>query len=202
MHELIRQYAAEQLGHTPASVALYARHAAYYCDFLVQHVPDLAGTRPLEAAQVISSEDENLHAAWHYAVHTRHASVLEQATDSLGAYYEWQSYRSEGEAAFRAAHAWGEREAVPEHLRLRARLAAWLAVFCSSVDPLSEALGLFARSLELLNAAAALGEDVRASAPSPSGALARCGRTTDSARRWPSSRRVSACTGRSGARGR
>lgn len=112
--------------------------------------------------RAISSEDENLHAAWSYALHAGLTALLELTTDSLGNYYEWQGYLSEGEAAFRAAQAWAVRDDGPEHLRLLARLTAWYAVFCTFAADPDEAPDLFTYSLELLGTAAVQSEDVRA----------------------------------------
>jgi predicted ATPase/DNA-binding CsgD family transcriptional regulator len=100
MHELLRQYAAEQLVLSPADVAqVYDLHCAYYADFLYRRADNVIGSRQREAMAEISAELENIRAAWEWAVQQADITQLQKAAF---AYYQFCDARSrfrEGAAA-------------------------------------------------------------------------------------------------------
>src|SRR6185295_3895978 len=66
VHELLRQYAEEQLRVTPAEFAqVHDQHCRYYAALLAQHGPQLQGAGPeIETAlAALSLERENVRAA-------------------------------------------------------------------------------------------------------------------------------------------
>ncbi len=86
LHELVRQFAAEQLAHTPTTEAtVQERHAAYYialaqaqerallCDFIAQ--------------ETLQGELDNLRAAWQWSVAQGNLALLAQGADSFFTLY-------------------------------------------------------------------------------------------------------------------
>ena len=66
-HELLRQYAQEELRSTPqASQSAQEAHAAYYANFMEVRWQQLKGERQLPALAEIEAELENVRAAWNY----------------------------------------------------------------------------------------------------------------------------------------
>ena len=66
-HELLRQYAQEELRETPkANKSAAGAHAAYYADFMEERWQQLKGERQLPALAEIEADLENVRAAWKY----------------------------------------------------------------------------------------------------------------------------------------
>lgn len=74
VHELLRQYAQEQLRETPeASHFAQEAHAAFYAEFMQQKWKDLKGRRQMLALAEIEADIENVRAAWRYYLKRRDA---------------------------------------------------------------------------------------------------------------------------------
>jgi predicted ATPase/pimeloyl-ACP methyl ester carboxylesterase len=99
LHELIRQFAAEQLQPGDQEAA-QERHSAYYTTLLEQRIADLKGGRQKEALDEIAADIDNVRAAWGCAVARRGASALERAAQALWLFCEYRGALSEGEEAF------------------------------------------------------------------------------------------------------
>jgi predicted ATPase/DNA-binding CsgD family transcriptional regulator len=104
IHELLRQYAAEQLAaDTAALAATRQRHATYFAGFLAQHESRLKGAGQHEALQAIDAELDNVRAAWRKAAGQQDRALVEQALGSLFLYYQMRSRPQEGLDAFHLA---------------------------------------------------------------------------------------------------
>ncbi len=103
VHELLRQFALDQL--TPATPlqALQARHAAYYCAFLQQRTAHLRGGGQLVALREIDHELENIRLAWEWALSTNALELIGQASEGLFLFYDIRSRFQEGETRFQQA---------------------------------------------------------------------------------------------------
>ncbi|HRV92789.1 MAG TPA: tetratricopeptide repeat protein [Anaerolineae bacterium] len=112
VHELLRQYAAEQLVLSPDDVArVYDRHCDYYCDLLSQQRANFDGSGQLQAMTLLKPELENIRAAWQWAVELAQVDQLHQAAYSLDLFYQFQSRYLEGANAI--AKAIDRLEALP-----------------------------------------------------------------------------------------
>ena len=81
IHELLRQYAAEQLAQQPQDVTgVYDLHSDYYADFLQQQEQDLFSPIQQQVIQDIALEWENIRAAWQWAVNQINVSNMQRAT--------------------------------------------------------------------------------------------------------------------------
>lgn len=89
LHELVRQYGLEQLGHDPdEAAAVQHRFAEYYADFLQKRRLEL-GDRQVVAA--LDEEVENVRAAWQWVVREEKRPLLVPFLAAL-----WEYYRRKG----------------------------------------------------------------------------------------------------------
>jgi tetratricopeptide (TPR) repeat protein len=104
LHELVRQYAAEQLDRSPDAVnAVRDRHADHYCDALARWAVDLRSERLPAALAEMDAEIENARAAWDWAAERGLVVHLDRAMEGLGQFYEIRCRYQGGIAAFRKA---------------------------------------------------------------------------------------------------
>jgi len=104
IHELLRQYAAEQLEKSASDVQqTQADHANYYIQFLHQRRQDVAGGRQREALLEIKEELDNIRVAWLWAVVTVDADALQKGSEPLGLYYMYLGGYLEGLTLFSQA---------------------------------------------------------------------------------------------------
>ncbi len=112
MHELLRQYAAEQLGQDPRDQQqVRDAHAAYFAVFLEQRDKDLKDGRQREAVDEIAAQIDNIRAAWNWAIEKGKASEIRRSAFSLFRYYHARFQPREGEEAFTRAVAALSRDA-------------------------------------------------------------------------------------------
>src|SRR5262249_23745854 len=103
-HELLRQYAEEQLREPPQMKAeIDERHCAYYAEYLYERLPALIGKGQLEAIRAIEDELENIRAAWQYAVETENREAIGKAVQALALFYECRSRDLEAVKLFEEA---------------------------------------------------------------------------------------------------
>ncbi|MCL4862442.1 MAG: GNAT family N-acetyltransferase, partial [Caldilineaceae bacterium] len=114
MHELLRQFAAEQLAADPAEQsATRGRHAAYFLAYLTQREPLLMGKEQSHALAEIGAEIANILAGWQQAVAHLDLAALEPAVDALYRYY-WIHGRAQ-EGVELLAQAVARLSAIDEH---------------------------------------------------------------------------------------
>jgi predicted ATPase/transcriptional regulator with XRE-family HTH domain len=163
LHELLRQYAAEQLGAAPGEQERTRdQHAAYYSALAQQQGAELSGPGQQTALATLDAERENVRAAWAWAAQRGRIDLLAQAMDGLGYFYEWRGALDDGERAYQSAAA--QLEAQPaddEDVRVLAMLRAWQSNFSRLLGDITEAEQLLRQSLALLDRAPA-GLDTRA----------------------------------------
>jgi predicted ATPase/DNA-binding SARP family transcriptional activator len=83
-HDLLQRYAEEKLTAVPAeNESLHDRHCRYYAEFMVLHKPQLKGEDPQAALTTLSTERENVRAAWNWAVEHRKAAELNMFMECL-----------------------------------------------------------------------------------------------------------------------
>ncbi|MBK8025333.1 MAG: hypothetical protein IPK19_29075 [Chloroflexi bacterium] len=88
MHELLAQYAWEQLKKSPEDVqATRRRHARFFARFLEDQLADLMGDRPRSAQAAINVEVENVRAAWRTMAELHMAQEIRQSASSMWFYF-------------------------------------------------------------------------------------------------------------------
>jgi predicted ATPase/DNA-binding CsgD family transcriptional regulator len=103
VHEILRQYAAEELERAGETTATAQRHMAYYATLLEERAADLRGPRQIAALAAIGAEIEQIRAAWRWAVAHADDDAIGRAADSLFHFYDMRSWFQEGAEAFGGA---------------------------------------------------------------------------------------------------
>lgn len=99
--DLIRQYAEEKLAEVGTeAAAVRARHSAWYGDFVSQREKELAGEQQLQAIAALSSEIDNIDAAWRYAIHCRDQTAIAQPLRSLWFFFTLRGTHQAAAALF------------------------------------------------------------------------------------------------------
>ena len=135
IHELLRQYAGENLAQDPeAEITAQKAHCAYYCTALQEWKKALKSPRQPTAEAEITADYQNIRAAWDLAVEQANLHHLRTAVDGLGEYYIVSDRVFTARAVFekaagrlQAVH--GLSPATAEAALLLARLLAWRAGF-------------------------------------------------------------------------
>lgn len=114
IHELLREFAAEQLDAAPEErAAVAAGHSSYFLQFVAERERRLARNEPREAAEELQSEIDNVRQAWAWAAAHARTGELERSAYGLWLFYSLTGLLSEGEQAFSLA-ATGIRATVPQ----------------------------------------------------------------------------------------
>jgi len=96
IHELLRQYALEMLeaglrrGENPR-----LSYSTYYLHFAAQREADLRGPRQAQALAEMSAEQENLRAAWGWALETQQVGLLADSLEALVSFYDLRGHYRE-----------------------------------------------------------------------------------------------------------
>ncbi|MFQ5436211.1 MAG: hypothetical protein ACE5FD_15190, partial [Anaerolineae bacterium] len=96
LHELLRQYAAEQLDVSGRTTDIANRHSAHYLDGIIELAADLNGETPQVAAQQIAKELDNIRQAWQTAVNQGAVNRLLPALNTLSDFYQIRGLYREG----------------------------------------------------------------------------------------------------------
>jgi predicted ATPase len=156
LHELLRQYAAEQLAGDPSyEWAARDQHATYYLTALATRERDLTGARQIEPLDEIERDSENVRAAWEWAVVRTQHQLLMPAAGCLSLFYEWQGRIEDGVAAFRLATDSADRTANLMAPRSHAVLQAYQARFTYLLGDRAAAMALLQQSQAALDSAGA-----------------------------------------------
>jgi predicted ATPase/predicted Ser/Thr protein kinase len=88
IHELLRQYGAQQLAGVPGELeAARNQHSAYFADYLHQRESALSGKGQRQALTDIANEIENVHAAWDWATAQGRVEDVQRSLESLCEYH-------------------------------------------------------------------------------------------------------------------
>jgi len=83
IHELLRQYAEEQLKASGTAVATHQAHMTYYTDLMAQCERRIKSHEQLEALNQIASDFENIRVAWQWAVDQADFDAIDQSLEAL-----------------------------------------------------------------------------------------------------------------------
>ncbi len=136
IHELLRQYGAEQLEKASQTNNIRSAHAAYYAAFAAECDAAMKGKRQLESLREMDADFDNIRAAWAWALENRQHDAIDQMVESLYTYCTLRNHRLERQQLFRAAAETLKNQSVP---MLWARAAARIQDYTdSSVRPMVE----------------------------------------------------------------
>jgi len=131
VHELLRQYAEENLEKTPqANLSAHEAHAAYYAEFMQQRWEKIKGRGQMRALAEIESDMENVRAAWRYYLDPINTPQLWKLIYGLWHFHWMRSWYHAGTELFEeAVRALGEVN--EEEMALKALAVAFQAFFMS-----------------------------------------------------------------------
>lgn len=101
MHDLVRQFAEEQLALDAVAHATHTAHAAYFIALLTTWQPDDATEQRFRTA--VAYDWANVQAAWSWAVETGQVALLQQGVAGLAEYCEIAGLYLAADRAFGAA---------------------------------------------------------------------------------------------------
>lgn len=100
LHEVLRQFGAEQLGDAGE---VRARHMRYFADLAARHREAVSRSEP-EITAAVEADLGNLRAAWREAVDSADAGVLDPLLDVLGTLEELRGRLAEGHEQLEQAY--------------------------------------------------------------------------------------------------
>lgn len=100
IHELLRQYAAEQLTASGSQASVRAAHSAYYLEALPARESDLIGVNHVATMNDIGADLENVRAALTWAADSRDYGRLAAAVHSLWLYFFYGGMYVDGARLF------------------------------------------------------------------------------------------------------
>lgn len=103
LHELVRQFAAEQLQAMNLADETGAAHSRYYAALLAQQTGALISDQTQLILQQWDTELDNIRAAWQWAVQRCEATVICQMAEPLNLYYDYRTLLQEGRQRFQQA---------------------------------------------------------------------------------------------------
>ena len=142
MHDLVRQFAAEQLAQTPEMQnAIFAQHAIYYMELLQSQ--EAALSNQVDVLPKLQNDLDNIRAAWRWSTDQSKLALLEKGAGSLQEFYRLSGIHAEALQLLEAALATvrqasalspttnGSEEIIEEAStqRLLARLLCYIAQF-------------------------------------------------------------------------
>jgi predicted ATPase/DNA-binding SARP family transcriptional activator len=150
IHELLRQYALEQLEQTGGAPAARAAQSAYYLRLLCQAQEGGAVREGQQPARVpLAREIDNIRAAWRYAVDQGDRASIGGSLRCLYRFYWTSSRFREGEELFAAAVRRLRADGETPDERLLAQLQLRQASFLIALGRHEQARPLLDASLEL-----------------------------------------------------
>ncbi|HMQ32854.1 MAG TPA: BTAD domain-containing putative transcriptional regulator, partial [Chloroflexaceae bacterium] len=96
MHELLRQFAADELARLEPDGATADRHAAHYLALLAGQEAPMRGPQPREAATIVEAQGDNIRQAWYHAVARGLWGPLATAAHALALYYRLSGVLARG----------------------------------------------------------------------------------------------------------
>ncbi|MFC1960548.1 LuxR C-terminal-related transcriptional regulator, partial [Chloroflexota bacterium] len=103
VHELLRQYAEEQLIAAGELDATADAHMRYYAAFMQARTPDIKGRRQLEGLNEIEADFDNMRSVWQRAVIQADYTALDDMMEGLALFCDMRVRYQDGEDLFRQA---------------------------------------------------------------------------------------------------
>lgn len=161
IHELLRQYAAEQLAHSAADTAdARAQHSLYYADFMHERAEHLMGEQQAAILDELNRELDNIRSAWVWAVAHNDAANLAKAAYTFYHFHNLQGRFREVVTALESAIA--QFDAAPTTTGQQATTLALLNVLLGFCYP---RLGYFAQSRRVLERSRTLFQQLKVEPP-------------------------------------
>ena len=151
IHELLRQYAEEQLAHSPDEErSAHEDHAKYFADFMKAHEISLHDHRGKTALLEVEADFNNIRIAWNYWTNKQDAHRLLEFSSALWQFFELRgSYIPAIQFFSDAVQKLAGNE--PDVLWTRAELRARQAWFTALIGLPDEGLRMAQESIQMLS---------------------------------------------------
>jgi len=150
MHELLRQYAEEQLKRSAEEErAAHEAHAKYFADFMKARWTDLRGGTQRAALLEIEADMDNIRIAWNYWLDKQDSSRLPEFIDPLWLYFEVRTSLIPAIQLFDTA-AQKLTSNAPDIVCLRAQFLARRAWFTGQIGLPEEGLRMAEENINIL----------------------------------------------------
>lgn len=120
IHELVRQFAEQQLAVAGVRPAMQRAHGVYYLNLLHEWAAKMGGAEQLQAIAELEADFENMRAAWLWAVQAQRYEVIDHSLDGLFCWFFWlrRSRQQEGLALLQIAYqAWAPSQMAADGAR-------------------------------------------------------------------------------------
>ncbi len=155
-HEILRQFSAEKLAHSPQiEQQARSRHSDYFSAFLETQTEALEQAQAAQAIKLVTAETDNIRLAWNWAVGQVNLGNLSRSLDALAAYFLAHGPFQEGESLLSFA---AQRLQANDDLAqvnptavqtLLPRLLAWQSRLLNGLDRHEQALTTAQQTIEL-----------------------------------------------------
>jgi predicted ATPase/DNA-binding CsgD family transcriptional regulator len=150
-HELLRQYAQEQLLKTPeASDSAIEAHAAYFAEFMGRRWGDLKGERQMQALAEIEADIENVRAAWRCYLDQRNAHQMQMFIHSFREVFWIRGWNRAGMDLFAEAVRALQEQEDEESVTLYALVMAYQGYFMAWLGHSEQGYELAEKSVKIL----------------------------------------------------
>ncbi len=153
IHELLRQYAQEQLANDDPQTSLAVRqaHAVYYAGLMERGWADLRSSKQKVALAEIEQDIENIRAAWRYRLAEKNSAELLKFMDSFWLVYDVRGWHHAGielfeEAADQLHPASGDDAATLVH----AKALGYIGYYTGIVGNAEQGLALSKKAIALI----------------------------------------------------
>lgn len=154
LHELLRQFASQQLASQPVEmVATHQRHMRYFTALLDRQQDALQSKQQKQILGEVIADLENIRAAWRQAIDQQEIAILESVLDPLATVYELRAWFHEGETVFSHALTCCQQWEVTARRVLEGKLLARLGFFSHRLGKYAAAHQYLEQSYQLLQTA-------------------------------------------------
>lgn len=152
IHELLRQYAQEQLEKTPEDgISAREAHADFFAKFMEQCWEQLRDQRQKVALTEIDADLENIRTAWRYRIDQANAPQMRMFVNSFWLVYWFRGWNHGGEELFReAVEALSVENGDEEVISVRALALAHQGFFKSYMGFADQGYNLAKESVDIL----------------------------------------------------
>lgn len=105
IHELLRQYGAEQLEKSNGRQAAANRHLAFYAAYVQRCESEIKGKKQFDALNKIEADFENIRTAWLHAVAQHEYALIDSMIETLFWFAEMRSFSGDVRSLFEIAAA-------------------------------------------------------------------------------------------------
>lgn len=151
IHELLRQYAKEQLEKTQnTNISSKKAHAAYFADFMQRKWEELKGPRQMSALAEIEADIENIRAAWRYYLGQKNSDEIWKMIFGLFHLYWIRWWNHAGMELFEEAAAAFQGDEAEDAIRMRAFSTALQAYFMAYLGLAQQGYEIAQKSMNIL----------------------------------------------------